>query len=88
MYLYIPSLGLWTSHPFSVAWTSTSTTAVADKRASNESFDSLLSEEQETTVSFLIKAQDGFTRKLLSKACESDGRFSATAFAEGPFGES
>ncbi|KAL4778483.1 ferric reductase like transmembrane component-domain-containing protein [Aspergillus varians] len=87
MYLYIPSLGLWTSHPFSVAWTSTEDTSVADKRDSSDSFNLLLNEKPRTTVSFLIKQRDGFTRKLLRKAIDSeDSQYKTTAFAEGPFG--
>lgn len=87
MYLYIPSLGLWTSHPFSVAWTATEETSVADKADSNDSFNMLLNEKARTTVSFLIKRRDGFTCKLLRKAIDSEAcRFTATAFAEGPFG--
>ncbi|KAL2844727.1 ferric reductase like transmembrane component-domain-containing protein [Aspergillus pseudoustus] len=87
MYLYVPTLGLWTSHPFSVAWTSSEETAVADKRDSSDSFNLLLEEKPRTTVSFLIKRRDGFTCKLLRKAMNAEERqFRATAFAEGPFG--
>ncbi|KAL4884251.1 ferric reductase like transmembrane component-domain-containing protein [Aspergillus karnatakaensis] len=87
MYLYIPSLGLWTSHPFSVAWTASEETSVADKRDSSDSFNLLLNEKPRTTVSFLVKRRDGFTCKLLRKAIDSEEcQFRATAFAEGPFG--
>ncbi|KAL2817277.1 ferric reductase NAD binding domain-containing protein [Aspergillus cavernicola] len=87
MYLYVPSLGLWTSHPFSVAWTSTEETDVTDKGDSSDSFNLLLNEKPRTTVSFLIKQRDGFTCRLLRRAINSgDGQFRATAFAEGPFG--
>jgi hypothetical protein len=78
---------LWTSHPFSVAWTATEESSVADKADSNDSFNMLLNEKPRTTVSFLIKSRDGFTSKLLRKAIDSEAyRFTATAFAEGPFG--
>lgn len=87
MYLYIPSLGLWTSHPFSVAWTSTETTTEVDKGESSVSFTELLGEKSRTTVSFLIKGHTGFTSKLVQKAINSEERgFRTTAFAEGPFG--
>jgi hypothetical protein len=89
MYLYIPSLGLWTSHPFSIAWISTEETSVSDKQDSSDSFNLLLNEKPQTTVSFLIKRRDGFTCKLLRKAIDSEEcQFSATAFTEGPFGMS
>lgn len=85
MYLYIPSLGMWTSHPFSVAWTSTAT-GLLEKCNSNDSADFLLPPERKT-MSFLIKGRDGFTNKLLQKAMGSvDDRFEVTALAEGPFG--
>ncbi|KAL2856324.1 ferric reductase like transmembrane component-domain-containing protein [Aspergillus pseudodeflectus] len=87
MYLYVPKLGLWTSHPFSVAWTASEENTIADKRDSSDSFNLLLDEKQRPTVSFLIKRRDGFTCKLLRKAMDADERqFRATAFAEGPFG--
>ncbi|GAB1213037.1 hypothetical protein ATERTT37_002186 [Aspergillus terreus] len=87
MYLYIPSLGLWTSHPFSVAWTSWNRTGPWEKRSSQDSVGLLLGDAERQKVSFLIKRRDGFTRKLLDKVDKSsEGRFRATAFAEGPFG--
>ncbi|KAL2802717.1 ferric reductase like transmembrane component-domain-containing protein [Aspergillus granulosus] len=87
MYLYIPSLGLWTSHPFSVAWTASEEAAVADKTDGGDSFNLLLHEKPRNTVSFLIKRRDGFTCKLLHKAINAEEcQFRATAFAEGPFG--
>ncbi|KAH1545418.1 hypothetical protein KXX57_004637 [Aspergillus fumigatus] len=87
MYLYIPSLGLWTSHPFSVAWTSSDRMTTNKKRDSSDSFNVLLGGRQRTTMSFLIKRRDGFTNKLLTKVHRSEaGRFNATALAEGPFG--
>ncbi|KAL6230279.1 hypothetical protein BDW75DRAFT_74798 [Aspergillus navahoensis] len=87
MYLYVPSVGLWTSHPFSVAWTSTEETSVDGD--SNNSFRMLLDKKSRTTVSFLIKGKDGFTRELQRKAGNSETRqFRATVFAEGPYGMS
>lgn len=88
MYLYIPSLGLWTSHPFSVAWTSSEPMSTDEKRTSGDSFNLLLDPTERTTMSFLIKRRDGFTNKLLGKVNKvEEGRFSATALAEGPFGK-
>ena len=89
MYLYIPCLGLWTSHPFTVAWKSTNdgTLNLNEKRSSSDSFAALLGGSETTTMSVLVKGQDGFTKKLLQKAEESpEGRIKAMALAEGPFG--
>ena len=89
MYLYLPCLGLWTSHPFTVAWTSTGTDKMNlnEKQDSSDSFVTLPGGSQTTTMSVLIKGQDGFTKQLLRKVEESpDGRLQAMALAEGPFG--
>ncbi|OQE18874.1 hypothetical protein PENFLA_c020G01723 [Penicillium flavigenum] len=88
MYLYMPCLGLWTSHPFTVAWSSTSESLnVNEKRGSGGSSDALTGGSPTTTMSVLIKGQDGFTKKLLRKAEDSpEGRIQAMALAEGPFG--
>lgn len=89
MYLYIPCLGLWTSHPFTVAWKSMDSGSLSwdEKRSSSDSFATLLGGSQATTMSVLVKGQDGFTKKLLEKAERSpEGRIKAMALAEGPFG--
>jgi hypothetical protein len=58
-----------------------------EKRSSSDSFASLIGGSEKTTMSVLIKGQDGFTKKLLRKVENSpDGRIKATALAEGPFG--
>lgn len=91
MYLYMPCLGLWTSHPFTVAWKSTNEASARlhEKRSSSDSFATLVGGSETTTMSVLIKGQDGFTKKLLRKAEESpEGRIKAMALAEGPFGMS
>lgn len=85
----MPFLGLWTSHPFTVAWTSTGTdtTNTNEKRDSSDSLVALLGGSQSTTMSVLIKGQHGFTKKLLRKVEESPGgKIKAMALAEGPFG--
>lgn len=90
MYLYLPCLGLWTSHPFTVAWSSSGPDSLdsSEKRSSSDSFASLIGGSEKTTMSVLIKGQDGFTKKLLRKVEGSpDGRIKATVFAEGPFGK-
>jgi predicted ferric reductase len=84
-YLYMPVIGLWTSHPFSVAW-SEETENLSEKRG-------LASNEQEilalrkTKISFIIRARTGFTNTLFKKAgAAPDGRMYTTCFAEGPYG--
>ncbi|CAG8101091.1 unnamed protein product [Penicillium salamii] len=88
MYLYMPCLGLWTSHPFTVAWTSKSSSATpSEKRGSSDSLRALIGGSETTTVSILVKGQDGFTKKLIQKVEDSaEGHIKALALAEGPFG--
>lgn len=88
IYLYIPSMGLWTSHPFSIAWKSTDRVDPTEKRQSGDSANVLLGGSQRTTMSFLIKGRDGFTNKLLKKIETSpDDKLKVAAFVEGPFGK-
>ncbi|KAE9962524.1 hypothetical protein BLS_000217 [Venturia inaequalis] len=90
-YIYMPSIGFWMSHPFSVAWSDEagSKQTIVDEKGldmgSVESQDVLT--VKETTISFIIRARTGFTAKLFQKADRSpNGRFSTTAYAEGPYG--
>jgi len=83
-YLYMPSVGLWTSHPFSVAWSEEAEYLSDEKLAMNRQ-DILVM--QKTSMSFIIRARTGFTNKLFKKAEASpDGRFYTKCFAEGPYG--
>uniref|UniRef100_A0A093VKD7 ferric-chelate reductase (NADPH) n=1 Tax=Talaromyces marneffei PM1 TaxID=1077442 RepID=A0A093VKD7_TALMA len=95
MYLYIPSLGLWTSHPFSAAWESAdkphgSFSAMDSERSSNSSSRSILSDtarDTQRTVSFLIRKRDGFTKKMLKSVGLKVGlQRRVLVLAEGPFG--
>lgn len=83
-YLYMPAIGLWTSHPFSVAWSEETEALNTDKLAMNRQ-DILAM--QKTSISFVIRARTGFTNKLCEKAkAAPNGRFHTTCFAEGPYG--
>lgn len=84
-YLYMPAIGLWTSHPFSVAW-SEEAENLSEKRglASNQQ-DILAS--RKTKISFIIRARTGFTNTLFKKAgAAPEGRMYTNCFAEGPYG--
>jgi len=83
-YLYMPSIGLWTSHPFSVAWSEEQEDLTEEKLAMDRQ-DILAM--QKTSMSFVIRARTGFTEKLFKKAETSpDGRFYTKSFVEGPYG--
>lgn len=84
IFLTIPSIGLWTSHPFSVAW-SNEGNQDSEKGLAVEEVD--LPSHRETTVSFVVRRRAGFTNSLFQRAEKSlNGRISLRAFVEGPYG--
>lgn len=84
-YLYLPSVGLWTSHPFSLAW-SEETEQVTDEKGLVISQQDVLS-MRKTSVSLIIRRRTGFTDKLY-KAAEKGfhGQITVAAALEGPYG--
>ncbi|RDW86345.1 ferric reductase family protein [Aspergillus mulundensis] len=85
MYLYIPAIGWWTSHPFSIGWSDTEDAMSDEKSLPVSSRDAY--GPQTTTVSLLVRRRTGFTDKLFQRAVNAvDCRVSLTAFAEGPYG--
>ena len=99
MFITIPSVGLWTSHPFSLAWSAESGTAAEDPEKGEVAVDDVLNKPattvqttnvlgfSKTVVSAIIRRRDGFTQQLFKKATASpSGRFVANAFVEGPYG--
>jgi hypothetical protein len=93
-YLYIPSVGLWTNHPFSVAWSEeeedvNSILSTTDEKGLPVSRQDILEQtNNKTSMSFIIRRRTGFTDKLFRKAdLSAAGRFSTSAFVEGPYGK-
>ncbi|KAF2009256.1 ferric reductase [Aaosphaeria arxii CBS 175.79] len=90
-YLYMPSIGLWTSHPFSLAWSEEEqdlniTSMSADEKGLPMNRQDIL-EKHKTSMSFIIRRRTGFTEKLYKKAdLSAAGRFTTTAYMEGPYG--
>ncbi|EAT80746.2 hypothetical protein SNOG_11702 [Parastagonospora nodorum SN15] len=90
-YLYMPSVGLWTNHPFSVAWSEEEddlsvSSSIADEKGLPMNRQDIL-EHSKTSMSFIIRRRTGFTDKLFKKAdLSAAGRFSTSAFVEGPYG--
>jgi len=83
VYLTIPTLGLWTSHPFSVAWCDSSSSASDDteKGLPPSPFAPIT-----TTVSLIVRSRDGFTSKIHNKALQSpSATVPLNAFVEGPY---
>ena len=87
VFLTIPSVGLWTSHPFSPAWSHEGGAQDSEKGIDISRLDSLVNHG--STVSFLVRRRAGFTNSLFQKAEKSPNRrISLKAFVEGPYGGS
>ncbi|RFU27015.1 hypothetical protein B7463_g9330, partial [Scytalidium lignicola] len=83
-YLYLPSISLMSSHPFSVAWSEEAEDENAERQVMSRQ--DILAMKK-TSISFVIRARTGFTNQLFKKAQEApDGRFYTKCFAEGPYG--
>lgn len=83
-YIYIPSLGFWQSHPFSVAWSEeVEDPSVAKKLATyiDES-----PRVRRAKISFIIRARSGFTHSLYEKVAASNGTLDVACVVEGPYG--
>ncbi|KAJ5692798.1 hypothetical protein N7462_002221 [Penicillium macrosclerotiorum] len=86
IYLYIPAVGWWTSHPFSVGWSESEDT-LSDEKSLPVANQDLLGGPQKTTLSLLVRRRTGMTDKLFQRASNALGsRVTLRAFAEGPYG--
>ncbi|KAL2271559.1 hypothetical protein VTJ83DRAFT_930 [Remersonia thermophila] len=83
-YLYMPTVGFWQSHPFTVAWSDD-----GDHHA-DPGADKLPISRQDltkkTTLSFVIRGRTGFTGALYTQAASRpDGKMITRCFVEGPY---
>lgn len=105
VYAYIPSVALWMSHPFSVAWVEPSSCVTTpaglpngqpkgrssallclEKQAPMEPDFLYDSGKQPTSVSLIVSARTGMTRKLYNKASRSPNEtLHLSGFIEGPY---
>lgn len=84
-YMYMPTIGLWQSHPFSVAWSEEAEDHLSEKLAMNRQD---ILEMRKTTMSFIIRGRTGFTNTLYQKAAACPrGQLQTSCFVEGPYGE-
>ncbi|KAI9860895.1 MAG: hypothetical protein M1813_005573 [Trichoglossum hirsutum] len=90
VYLYLPSIALWQSHPFSVAWGEEIPDLSQDEE--NEKLPSTvhdlnLPQRSRAAISLVIHKRTGMTAKLYDRAKVSpNGCFTVRGFAEGPYG--
>ncbi|EXJ85516.1 hypothetical protein A1O1_05880 [Capronia coronata CBS 617.96] len=98
LYLTLPALGLWTAHPFSVAWSGLETedhltrsgSVRSEYNEKNPIVRARLAEAEEFsrdhTVSLIVKKHTGLTQKLWHHARNTDSAVSLGALIEGPYG--
>ena len=85
IYMYMPSVGLWTSHPFTLAWSQEIAGAGNEKPLPMARQDVLGS--RSISMSLIIRRRTGFTDRMFKKAEQTPGgKFMTTAFVEGPYG--
>jgi len=85
-YIFMPTVGFFTNHPFTLAWSEEEQDLSVQKGLPMNSTDIL--EMRRSTVSFIVRRRTGFTDSLWKKADKApNGRFSTTAFVEGPYGD-
>ena len=100
IYLTIPSIGLWTSHPFSIAWSSTRGSGLSRQGSLNsqistdraiEKAGNIIEKPGQQTFSLVVRARDGFTKRLLSHTIQHapahlGHRVPVRVLLEGPYG--
>ncbi|MCJ1372527.1 hypothetical protein MMC20_003752 [Loxospora ochrophaea] len=85
MYITIPSVGLWTSHPFSVAWSDEEERLDSEKGLAMNRQDVL--GMRKSTMSLIIRRRGGFTNLMHQKAEKAlEGQAVVNAWVEGPYG--
>jgi predicted ferric reductase len=86
LYLYVPSIGLWTSHPFSVAWSEEQEDLSSEKGIAMNRTDILAM--RKTRISLIVRRRTGFTDRLFKMAESAPGgNVGLKAFVEGPYGK-
>ena len=95
VYITMPAAGLWTAHPFSVAWSDgfvpTLSRQNSLKTSSNHDIEKSIEPAYLPTFSFIVRARNGFTKHLLAHATKHapahlGHRVPVRALIEGPYG--
>ncbi|KAF2204008.1 hypothetical protein GQ43DRAFT_218372 [Delitschia confertaspora ATCC 74209] len=98
VHMYMPKLALWSSHPFSIAWSDIETAPtereldalplpVTEKSATTTAITPLpLNTPTSKTIHLICRARTGFTRTMFQKASASPNKsFTTWGLAEGPY---
>ncbi|KEY75278.1 hypothetical protein S7711_08622 [Stachybotrys chartarum IBT 7711] len=84
VYLYMPGISLWQSHPFSIAWTDERNDIMPDRLFSDIQNSPAIRKPQ---ISFIIRARTGMTKSLYRKALATPGGImNIVCLVEGPYG--
>jgi predicted ferric reductase len=83
VFIYIPSIGLWTSHPFTIAWYDQN-----EPSPTKESSDINVPQKcEETTIHLIVKRRTGFTAALHRKIQKNEVHIAnVSPLLEGPYG--
>lgn len=86
VHVYLPTVGLWSSHPFSVAWSERIEMQELQRVITGKT-ELPTSSSTRTTLSLIMRARSGMTRKLHTRASKSaNGVIALRAYVEGPYG--
>jgi predicted ferric reductase len=91
VFITLPSISLWQSHPFSVAWSEEMPTyadslSIKDMEKSESDIEGQL-EQTETCMSLVVHKRAGMTANLYNKAIAAPaGQLYMRGFVEGPYG--
>ncbi|KAI9832312.1 MAG: hypothetical protein M1826_001998 [Phylliscum demangeonii] len=90
VYIYLPTISLHQSHPFSVAWCDEQRIAADDDEKlpmHQTDLDRKAAERRTMTVSMVIHKRSGMTATLFDRAAAApDGRLTLRGAVEGPYG--
>ena len=88
LYLYMPLLALWTSHPFTVGWSEGEQFVQLDEEKLSLHRQDMAHSTGEAKMSLIIRRRTGFTDTLYKKAYSSPNRtFTTRVLVEGPYGK-
>lgn len=101
VYAYLPSISLWMSHPFSIAWVEPTprVTTISSPKLPQPLSPSMLEKQpvldldpylapnpKSTDITLVISARQGMTRKLYNRALASPNQtLHTTGYLEGPY---
>lgn len=87
VYIYLPTITLWTSHPFSLAWSDEVPVSGTDMGEKLPSFERELVVPTKQTMSLVICKKSGMTNTIYQRAMRAPNRtFTVRGLIEGPYG--